>query len=495
LQRYLPGGGPGTRITGVAFGSNAPITGRWVTDATPAIQINVPAGDTHTYYWRAAAYDHFDNSGWSWTRDSVVDRAGATDILAETDEGNGLAPLLRKVQFGVTPLAYRGTTVFSPSSPSAVDQNTKITLIAGAYFGALDLASGASSYNVTAVVPQTADDEPDGLTENKLRAASTAYPAEITNLYLDVPPSSIGPDMRALIATVEGLSPSDNPYDIAQTAVAYLRSPTVFTYSTDVTDVNCGDRSIAECFAHFKRGYCQYYATTMTMLMRMAGIPARYVQGFLPGDRDGNGIETIRYSSSHAWVEVYFPGYGWQPFDPTGGGVGRLTALPAGPPVASAAPTPARSRFIEDDGRDPLQALPEGGDIVPQPSSGIITPGGTLIVVALLLFVLVGSGVLFAWRRNRSRVVQPDAVYNGIARLAGRLGFGPRPTETVYEYTGALAQVLPTVRPELQLVANAKVEVVYGRAELPADRLSALKDAQRRLRLGLLRLALRRRGR
>ena len=67
LQRYLPGGGPGTRITGVAFGSNAPITGRWVTDATPALEITVPKGDKHVYYWRAVAYDHFDNTGWSWT--------------------------------------------------------------------------------------------------------------------------------------------------------------------------------------------------------------------------------------------------------------------------------------------------------------------------------------------------------------------------------------------------------------------------------------------
>ena len=62
----------------------------------------------------------------------------------------------------------------------------------------------------------------------------------------------------------------------------------------------------------------------------MEGIPARYVQGFLPGERDAaTGTELIRYSNSHAWVEVYFAGYGWITFDPTGGGVGRLTVLPA----------------------------------------------------------------------------------------------------------------------------------------------------------------------
>jgi len=394
----------------------------------------------------------------------------------------------------VTPLAFKGTTIVSPAAATKVNGASKVTLVAGEYFGSLDLAN-QSGYKVTALVPQTADDDPDGITENKLRAASTTYPAEIKNLYLDVPPGSVGPDMRALLSTVESLTPDDNPYDLAQAAVSYMRSPNAFTYSTDVTDLNCGDRSIAECFAHFKRGYCQYYATTMTMLMRMAGIPARYVQGFLPGQRDANGVETILYSSSHAWVEVYFPGYGWITFDPTGGGVGRLTPFPEGPPVPSAKPTPAPSRLIGDDERDPLQALPPGADIVPQSSGGIVTPGGPLVIVFLLLFILVGSAVLVAWRRSRTRQVQPEAVYSGVTRLAGRLGFRPRPTETVFEYTSALAGVLPRVRPDLQTVANAKVEVAYGRADLPAHRIVALREAQRHLRLGLLRLLFRRRGR
>jgi transglutaminase-like putative cysteine protease len=491
LQRYLPGGGPGTRITGVAFGSNVSIGGRWVTNATPAVQIVVPKDDKHVYYWRAVAYDHFDNTGWSWTRQAAVDRAGASDVLESTFESEDLAPILREATFGVTPLAFRGATVFSPSSPEKVDQPSRITLIGDQYFGALDLAGGASAYSVTALIAQTADDDPEGLTENKLRAASQDYSAEITNLYLDLPAGAIGPDLRALKTRIDGLSRGKNPYDIAQAAVSYLRS-NAFAYSTDVTDINCGERSVAECFAHFKRGYCQYYATTMAVLMRMEGIPARYVQGFLPGERDpATGAETVRYSNSHAWVEVYFPGYGWITFDPTGGGVGRLTTLPAGPPIASLKPTPQSSRSVSDeDERDPFF---RPGDIGPAPNSGVSTPGGPLAIVALLLLIVALSAGLVAWRRSRGRPIQPDAIYNSVARWAARVGFGPRPNETVYEYTGALAQVIPTVRPELTLVANAKVEVAYGRAEIGSDRLQGLREAQRRLRVRILRLAFRRR--
>jgi hypothetical protein len=62
----------------------------------------------------------------------------------------------------------------------------------------------------------------------------------------------------------------------------------------------------------------------------------------------------------------------------------------------------------------------------------------------------------------------------------------------VYEYAGALAEQIPSVRPELETVATAKVEVAYGARVLGDDRLAGLRKAQRRLRLGLLRLAVRR---
>jgi hypothetical protein len=231
------------------------------------------------------------------------------------------------------------------------------------------------------------------------------------------------------------------------------------------------------------------------MLMRMEGIPARYVQGFLPGERDpATGKELIRYSNSHAWVEVYFPGYGWQPFDPTGGGVGRLTALPTGPALPSANPTPIPSRAIrEPEERDPLPA--RGGDIVPSTSSGIATPNAPLAIAALLLLIVVVSVGLVAWRRSRAGSVSPEGVYGNVARLAARVGWGPRPNETVYEFTGALAHAIPIVRPELTSIADAKVEVAYGRQTLGQDRMHALRDAQGRIRRQLLRLFVRRKKR
>ena len=79
-----------------------------------------------------------------------------------------------------------------------------------------------------------------------------------------------------------------------------------------------------------------------------------------------------------------------------------------------------------------------------------------------------------------------------MGRLAARFGFGPRPTQTAYEYATALGEVLPGIRPELETVATAKVEVAYGGRVLEDDRIRALRDSYAKLRVGLLRLLFRR---
>ncbi len=89
--------------------------------------------------------------------------------------------------------------------------------------------------------------------------------------------------------------------------------------------------------------------------------------------------------------------------------------------------------------------------------------------------------------------MHPDTAWGGLGRLAGRVGYGPRPNQTVYEYAGALSELVPSATVEVGTVARAKVEVTYGRRELEADRLRSVGAAYRRLRLAVLRAGLWRR--
>ena len=180
--------------------------------------------------------------------------------------------------------------------------------------------------------------DPGQLNENALEAAGTTYPPEITALYLQKVPNAMGPHATKLEAKIKSSAKSQAPFDLATELVDELHTAP-FKYSVDVSNLPCETISTAECFATYKTGFCQYYATTMAVLMRDMGVPARIVEGFLPGSVDRNsGTETIPFSSAHAWVEVYFPGFGWTMFDPTGGGLSQVEPLPSGPPLPSATP-------------------------------------------------------------------------------------------------------------------------------------------------------------
>ena len=86
--------------------------------------------------------------------------------------------------------------------------------------------------------------------------------------------------------------------------------------------------------------------------------------------------------------------------------------------------------------------------------------------MTVLLLVIVGGLAFVAWQRGPRGGTTADDAYGTVTRLASRFGFGPRPTQTVYEYAGTLGEVLPTARPELETVARAKVETAYGQGIL-----------------------------
>jgi transglutaminase-like putative cysteine protease len=485
LQRYLPFGGS-TRPVGFGFSQTATISGSWQTDNSRAVTIHVPPGDTRHYYWRAATYDRFEGQAWAWTSVEEIARRGGQAALADQADDPTSLGLRAQLQFTVEPAGMRGPYVLSPQDASAVDQDAKLFVVGSkGYFSALQLSEGGKPYTVTALLPVVRDVD-GGRTQNRLRSAGQAYPDDVRQLYLQVPKGAIGPEATRLLDEILAAAPSKNPYDLAASMESSLKK---LKYNQNVVGRCPPGMSVVECFATIREGYCQYYATTMVVLLRGEGIPARLVQGYLPGSRDvETGTETILASSAHAWVEVYFPGYGWQLFDPTGGGRAQNAPLVVGDPVASASPSegPAGSAPAVPPRRIDEQD-PEPGGAGTSGRQGQVPPG--LLIALAVVLLLAGGGLAFlAWQRGPRGEVSAETVWRGIGRTAARFGFGPRPTQTVYEYAGSLGEVLPAARPALETVARAKVEVAYGRRELAPDALGALRDAQRRLRVNLLRL-------
>jgi len=495
LERFLPASRSG-RSLGPTFGDTSVVGTVWTTSDQLQLRVEFPSSEAFPPFLAAAYYDDFDLGGWKRTGGTELLRDAGAEFLAGT--GEQVAREGRRSLVATITPAYGRREVFLPGPPSTLSQSARVSLIGTAGFLAGVERDGSSApYTVTTLVP--ADEKGGGWTEARLRAAGTNYPAEVLALYgkSTLPEGSLGPQAQALLAEIVSNARSGNPYDLAVEIRDTLRDTARFTYVTDLTNERCPDPSIVECFVIMKAGFCQYYASTMTVFLRDLGIPARYVEGFLPGEPDAaGGGRTVRAHDAHAWVQAYFPGYGWIDFDPTGGPERpQLAPIPSGVPVASGSPGPSGSGGSLDP-RFPFERreLDEpSGSVGPSGTRG--APVGILIAIGLLLAIVVGAAMAVAWRRGPRGPLSAEAAYGSVSRLATRLGFGPRPTQTVYEYAGALADELPMVRPELETVARAKVEVAYGTRQLGDDRLSALRHAHRRLRVQLLRLVLRRRRR
>jgi transglutaminase-like putative cysteine protease len=489
IEPFLPSSGSGRSI-GPSFGENARISGAWTTSNDPFLTITIDPEEDNTPYLAAVVYQQFDRTGWRRSQPSLTLRAADESLLAGT--GDELSAEGRRELTVTVTLVNPRREVFTPVMPLSVDEATDVMLVGeGGYFEGLQRGISKDPYTVTALVPAAEAD--GGPTEALLRATGTDYPPGIMALYGPdtLADDALGEASRALLAEIRtAAGPRATPYDLAATTRDILKDTTRFEYDTDVRDQDCTDISIVECFARIKRGYCEYYASTMAVLLREMGIPTRLVEGFLPGDRTfGSGVSLVRNSDSHAWVQVWFPRYGWIDFDPTGA-VAELAPLPSGRPDASASARPSGSAALvtrrpeSADPRDPLGGGTTGG-----------TPAGSagpLIAVTLLLAVIMAAIAAVAWRRGPRGPVSAEGTYGAVTRLATRFGFAPRPNQTVYEYAGALGDVLPMVRPELHTVARAKVEVAYGAMVLSDDRIRALREAHRRLRIGLLRLLARR---
>lgn len=138
---------------------------------------------------------------------------------------------------------------------------------------------------------------------------------KIYDNYLQVP-QNLPQRIKDLSASL--VAKAQNDYDKAKAIEQFLS--TNYPYNLDVRSTPRNRDFVDYFLFDLKQGYCSYYASAMTVLARCAGLPARYVEGYiLPPEpmKDNNTTYLVTNMQAHAWVEIYFEGYGWLPFEPT----------------------------------------------------------------------------------------------------------------------------------------------------------------------------------
>lgn len=131
--------------------------------------------------------------------------------------------------------------------------------------------------------------------------------------YLAVP-ASVTDRTRALAA--ELALPNATTYDTVMAMQDWLGRNVA--YDLDAPVPAEGTDAVDDFLFESRRGFCEQIASALAVMLRLQGVPARLVTGYVPGERDRvSGVWTVRASDAHAWVEVWFPNVGWQAFDPT----------------------------------------------------------------------------------------------------------------------------------------------------------------------------------
>ncbi len=383
-------------------------------------------------------------------------------------------------------------------------------------------------YTVWSYVPRA---RPGELVE-----AGTGYPVEVAERYLRVRPARIQLGMSGAVddglmpafgtpgreAAVSGFLGSHStfeayrglyrtardvtagagsPYEAATALEAWFRGTGGGFVYDEQPPTSGGDPPLAY-FLESRRGYCQHYAGAMALMLRYLGIPSRVAAGFTSGNYDaGEQRWTVTDHNAHTWVEVFFPGFGWIPFDPTPGR-GELSAEYS--PFSSAFDAAEAARLgggLADipEVREQVEranALEEReGGALGSPGAGVgsvAAERGPSIVGVALLVALSAFGLLLLVKEGRRRLRyasrDPRALASACRRdLAGYLADQgvDVPASATPQEVGALAAAHFDVHPEL--FVRAVAEARYGPE--PDSRRGA-RQARRELRR--LRAAIRR---
>jgi hypothetical protein len=461
-------------------------------------------------YWRSRVFDVYAGNTWtSAATTRLTDPEAPFQVVHEPYFEGARSPINQT--FTVAMNASR--LIYTLPQPDRVDLATRTDLRYGTegLLANTTMVSVIRPYRVllrgdiytatSLVVDATADD---------LRAASLDYPREITDLHLAVPSSVTGRTL-ALATQIVNDAGAMTAYDQSKAIERWLRQN--ITYNETIPQPPAGQDPVDWVLFDLREGYCNYYASSMILMLRHLGIPARMAAGFSEGEWSAEeNAYIVREKDAHTWVEVYFPGYGWVEFEPTAAeqelnrGEQNFSPeqptpnVPTATPTASPTPTPTST---PTPGAPPL--TPESETQVTatsaptQPPTPTATPivaptpppplrppprdplgflisaisTALLALLALALVVLFVVLVYWWWEWRGMRGMNPVVrAYARLMRFLPLIGIRPRDETTPEERRVQIARELPAAEPPVtaltRLYTNERYAPPQGRTETAA---------------------------
>lgn len=316
-------------------------------------------------------------------------------------------------------------------------------------------------------------------------------------------PGTIEEGVYAL--AIELTQNAENDYDKAAAILSWLRGSCVYTLTPDYPSY---DRDfVSQFIMDTREGYCSYFASAMTVMCRIAGLPARYVEGY--SVKAGQDV-VVTGEDAHAWTEVYFKGVGWVPFDPSNGAGGGdngfddgdtaddekadPTEAPTATPEPTPTPAPDDATPPPEDQNPPTPSPnpmetptpePDGATLPPMVSDPPGTPDEQknfgwlwILLAALLILLLIALAVLWARARlaasdpvrlsGKAKTAQQAALilYRACLTLLAQTGLAPMNGET----PGAFARRVSAQTRNAEFVAFADAVALSAYSRAGVDR-------------------------
>jgi protein-glutamine gamma-glutamyltransferase len=398
-------------------------------------------GPKRGLYWRATTLDQFDSD--RWLENPTPLSTGLASGRLPNDPLLPTRSLNRRswVRQDVEVLALRDTHVVAAAQPVALDAPSLggVFRLSGGLVRVYNGLRRGQSYTAYSYAPRPGPAE--------LAPLESAYPPAL-NRFLDVGRTRVDPfgtpgrdrlvdslfadDRYLALWPYEAMwqqarrlrADARTPYGAVVAIETWLRSTGGFSYdeSPPATD---GVPPLAHFVAEGKRGYCQHFAGAMALMLRLLGIPARVAAGFTSGTYEDGGW-TVTDHNAHAWVEVWFPGFGWLPCDPTPGR-GSLAASYSASSTGFNAGDAADGFLggaagrVSGGGVDQLRLLEQKERLAEQAearrrSSDAGTTSTLWLLVLLVLAAVVGLGVLKLVRRRLRYLTRDPRRLAGAAR-------------------------------------------------------------------------------
>lgn len=444
-------------------------------------------------YLRGTSRNTYTGRVWTDTLDSrrylyhsLRTRAERNNIFSEDYPIVKDSPLLQEHTVSVTMLSSSASTLFVPVGLTSLSVSGSMVPYfnsSSELFITRNLAQG-DTWSVTAPLITGGQAGLEELLAVCAQQGDKLFPS-IAEVYTELP-GHLEPAMYELCADI--LSGETNAYRAAMKIMTFLQTECTYSLKASAPPENVD--FVSYFLLNTRKGYCTYFASAMTVLCRMAGIPARYVEGYLAIPPSGQTQMVLTGENAHAWTEVYFPGFGWVVFDATPGegqAASRTVTptasgeespppqedTPTPPPLDTPSPTP-------DTDQSPTASPSTAPSPSPEPSEEPPTaspePNPTpekehhfpfLLLVLLLLAALI---VLRLWMTDPNtmahRTTNTDKQYRiwlqALLQALTMMQLCRNDTETLATFRDRVSQVFPDDAVANALAALSRLSYSHG---------------------------------